>query len=96
MSSETMHQIIEMIESQVHSRPSPNEFEMAYQARVAIDCIKFAIKHAEQFSQPCDQMREASLHLLEALYRLERADHWFQLRSRSSKAHDANGHRGRA
>lgn len=87
MSSKTMHQILEMIESQAHCRPSPNEFEMAYQARVAIDCIKSAIRHAEQFSQPCERMREATLHLLEALERLERSDRRFQLRSRS-KAHD--------
>ena len=71
MSSQTMHEIIEMIEAQAHFRPSPIEFEMAYQARVAIDCIRFAIKHVEQFSQPCDQIREASLQLLEALERLD-------------------------
>ena len=80
MSSQTMHEIIEMIAAKAQSRPSPIEFEMAYQARVAIDCIRFAIKHGEQFSQPCDQMREASLHLLEALDRLERADRRFQAR----------------
>jgi hypothetical protein len=41
MSSEAMHQILEQIEADVQSRPSPIEFEMAYQARVAIDRIKF-------------------------------------------------------
>ena len=82
MNSEIMHQIIEMIESEVHSRPSPTEFEMAYQARVAADRIRFAIKHAGQFSNPCGQMREASLQLLEALDRLESLDHRFQARSR--------------
>ena len=82
MSSEIMHQIIEMIESEVLSRPSPLEFEMAYQARVAIDRIKTAIKQAEQFSKPCDEMRQASLRLLEALDRLERIDRRFQVRSR--------------
>lgn len=83
MSSEMMHQILEMIESEAYLRPSPTEFEMAYQARVAIDRIKFAIKHAEQFSKPCDQMREASLQLLEALERLEHLDRRFQARSRN-------------
>jgi hypothetical protein len=78
MNSEIMHQIVEMMESEAHSRPSPIEFEMAYQARVAIDRIRFAVKHAEQFSKPCDQMREASLHLLEALDRLECLDRRFQ------------------
>ncbi len=52
MSSETMHQIIEIVEAGVRSRPSSTEFEMAYQTRVAIDRIKFAIKHMEQFSDP--------------------------------------------
>ena len=47
---------------------------MAYQARVAIDRIKFAIKHAEQFAVPCDAMREAGLQLLDALERLEALD----------------------
>src|ERR1039457_2530657 len=82
MSSDIMHEIIEMMESEAHSRPSPMEFEMAYQARVAMDRIRFAIKHADQFSQPSDQMREASLQLLEALDRLEYLDRRFQVRSR--------------
>ena len=82
MNSNIMHQIVEMIESEVHSRPSPIEFEMAYQARVAIDRIKSAIKQAEQFSTPCGQMRDASMQLLEALERLELLDRSFQLRSR--------------
>ena len=82
MSTETMQQIIDMIESAVHSRPAPIEFEMAYQARVAMDRIRFALKHAEQFSKPCVQLREASVQLLEALDRLECLDRRFQERSR--------------
>ena len=37
MSSETMHRIVELIESSAQSGPSPIEFEMAYQTRIAID-----------------------------------------------------------
>lgn len=77
-----MHEIVEMIESEAHSRPSPMEYEMAYQARVAMDRIRFAIKHADQFSTPSGQMRDASMQLLEALERLELLDRSFQLRSR--------------
>jgi hypothetical protein len=33
MKSEIVHQIVETIEAEVRSRPSPLEFEMAYQAR---------------------------------------------------------------
>ena len=85
MSSEAMHQILEQIEADVHSRPSPIEFEMAYQARVAIDRIKFAIKHTEQFVPRADAIREAGLQLLDALERLESVDRRFQQRSRSRR-----------
>jgi len=43
MSSEAVHQIVETIEDEVNSRPSAVEFEMAYQARVAIDRIRFEL-----------------------------------------------------
>jgi len=76
-----MHQIVEIIEAEVRSRPSAVEFEMAYQARIAIDRIKFAIRHTEQFSKPCIHMREAGLQLLDALERLESLDRRFQIRS---------------
>jgi len=76
-----MRQIVETIEADVQSRPSAIEFEMAYQARVAIDRIKFAIMHADQFGKPCDAMREAGMQLLDALQRLESLDRRFQARS---------------
>ena len=82
-----MRQIVETIEADVQSRPSAIEFEMAYQARVAIDRIKFAIKHAEQFARPCETMREIGLELLDALERLEALDRRFQARSRMSISH---------
>lgn len=84
-----MHQIVEVIEAEIRSRPSAIEFEMAYQARIAIDRIKFAIRHTEQFSKPCIHMREAGLQLLDALERLESLDRRFQIRSRC--AVDRNG-----
>jgi hypothetical protein len=76
-----MRQIVETIEADVLSRPSAIEFEMAYQARIAIDRIKFAIKHADQFGKLCDAMREAGMQLLDALQRLESLDRRFQARS---------------
>jgi hypothetical protein len=87
MSSGIMHQIVEALEAEVQTRPSPIEFEMAYQARVAIDRIKFAIKHTEQFARPCDTMREVGMQLLDALERLESLDRRFQARSRLSSPH---------
>jgi len=81
-----MHQVSEIMEDEVNSRPLPIEFEMAYQARVAIDRIRFAIKHMEEFAPHTDAMREAGLQLLDALERLERVDRRFQHRSRNSSA----------
>jgi len=83
MSSEAVHQIIESIEDDVNSRPSAVEFEMAYQARVAIDRIRFAIKYTEHFVPRSEQMREAGMQLLDALQRLETLDRRFQVRSRN-------------
>jgi hypothetical protein len=77
-----MRQILQTIEDGVNSRPSAIEFEMAYQARVAIDRIRFAIKHTEQFVPCTDQTRQAGLQLLDALERLETVDRRFQERSR--------------
>ncbi len=85
MSSEAMHQMLEQIEADAQSRPSPIEFEMAYQARVAIDRIKFAIKHTEQFAPRTDTIREAGLQLLDALERLESVERRFQQRSRAGR-----------
>jgi hypothetical protein len=83
MSSAIMHQIVKTIEHVANSMPSAVEFEMAYQARVAIDRIRFAIKHIEQFGPRSDQMRDAGLQLLDALQRLETVDRRFQERSRT-------------
>ena len=83
MSSDALHEFLETVEAEVQSRPTPNEFEMAYQARVAIDRIRFAIKHTEQFGPRTDQMREAGLQLMDALDRLQAVDRRFQTRSRS-------------
>lgn len=82
MTSETMREFLSEIEAELALRLSSIEFEMAYQARVAVDRIKFAIKHTEQFAPRTEQMREAELQLLDALERLETVDRRFQQRSR--------------
>src|SRR5215831_2015289 len=87
MRSEIMRQIVETIEADVQARPSAMEFEMAYQVRVAVDRIRFAIRHADQFGKPCDAMREAGMQLLDALQRLEALDRRFQARSRIVTSH---------
>ena len=94
MSSEAMQEFLQTVEAEVQSRPTPSEFEMAYQARVAIDRIRFAIKHTEQFGPRTDQMRETGVQLLDALQRLETEDRRFQERSRfCARARDAKSDR---
>ena len=86
MNSELLHQVLDMMEREVRSKPSLSEFELAYQARVAIDRIRFAIKHAEQFGKHSHEMREAGLQLLDALDRLEWAERRFEQRFRRVSA----------
>jgi hypothetical protein len=47
-----MRRVIEIVEAEVRSRPSSNEFEMTFQARVAIGRIRFAIQDEERFRRP--------------------------------------------
>jgi hypothetical protein len=104
MSAEAMREFLEIVEAEVQSRPTATEFEMAYQARVAMDRIRFAIKHTEQFGPRTDQMRETGLQLLDALGRLESAERSFQRRFRAAvgspdggaRSHFQNGKPGHA
>ena len=91
MSSEMMYQIPQTIEEEMNSRPSAIEFVMAYHARVAMDRIRFAIKHTEQFAPRTDPMREVGLRLLDALERLQTVDRRFQERSRILTPTRSNG-----
>jgi hypothetical protein len=88
MKSELAEEIFALIEARSPARPTPMEFEMAYQARVAMDRIRFAIKHTEQFGPRTEPMREAGLQLLDALQRLETADRRFQVRSQVTRVRD--------
>jgi len=77
------------------------EFEMAYQVRIAVDRIRFVIRHADQFGKPCDAIRAAGMQLLDPLQRLEALDRRFQARSGVASSHtngnsrEANAHAGR-
>jgi hypothetical protein len=88
MKSELAEEILQLIEARSHA-PSPTEFEMAYQVRVAIDRIRFAIKHTERFAPGTDQMRDVGLQLLDALHRLEAVDRQFLVRSRLASGTEA-------
>src|SRR4051794_38283424 len=74
MKSEVLQEFVAMIEADAQLRPSPGEFEMAYQARVAIDRIRFAIKATESTREHPEELREAGMQLLDALDRLEAAE----------------------
>jgi hypothetical protein len=82
MNSQLVREVLDKIEADVRSKPSAAEFEMAYQARVAIDRIRFAIKQTEQAGGRSEQIREAGMQLLDALDRLESVERRFQQRSR--------------
>jgi hypothetical protein len=79
-----------IVETEIRGRPSVAEFEMAYQARVAADRIRFAIKQLEQSISSQSLASEASLQLVDALDRLETADRHFQERFRSKTRNDAS------
>ena len=88
MASEMTQKILEMIEAEAYSRPTPVEYELAYQARVAIDRIRFAIQHTEKFAPHTDHMREAGLQVLDALDLLQSPERRFQRRFRPHTAND--------
>ena len=82
MKPEIVQEFVAMVEADAQSRPSLGEFEMEYQARVAIDRIRFAIKATESTKERTDQLREAGMQFLDALDRLEVAERRFQDRWR--------------
>lgn len=82
MSSKVMDQIKEIIDAKAQMRPTPMEFELAYQARVAMDKVRFAIRHREQWVPGPLGTVEVSLQFADTLDGLEAADRHFQKRFR--------------
>jgi hypothetical protein len=80
MTTEFADKVFSIVESIIQRRTNPVEFEVAYQARVAINHIRFAIKVTEHSADQPDLLREARFQLLEALSRLEAADRGFKRR----------------
>lgn len=89
--SELAKEVFALVEAKFPSRTTPVEFELAYQARVAMDQIRFAIKHTEQFAPRTEQMQEAGMQLLDALQRLETAERGFQEQSRRTQNFQSAG-----
>jgi hypothetical protein len=74
MNSELLHQVVEMIEAEGQARRSGMEFDMAYQARVAIDRIKLAVKRSEQGGGQPDQMRDSGARGRRPMVRISNKD----------------------
>ncbi|HWF48112.1 MAG TPA: hypothetical protein VG168_13975 [Bryobacteraceae bacterium] len=89
--SELAKEVFALVEAKFLSRTTLVEFELAYQARVAMDRIRFAIKHTEQFAPRTEQMQEAGMQLLDALQRLETAERGFQEQSRRTQNFQSAG-----
>jgi hypothetical protein len=84
--SELAREVLSIVEAKLFDRPSPTEFEMAYQVRIAIERIRFAIKITEKTRVDSVEGYEAGLQLLDALDRLESIDRRFRESSRLSQA----------
>jgi hypothetical protein len=86
MRSDLADEFRRLLENEVESRPSSMCFELAYQARIAIDRIRFAITQIEKIGSRLDVSGEACIQLLDALDRLKGADLNFQRHFRRSMA----------
>ncbi len=82
MDTKFLQRVLSTVKAHLESRPSPSDFELAYQARAACDRIRFAIKNTEACVAHSPQVREASVQVLDALDRLESAERHFQDRFR--------------
>ncbi len=80
MNPDPAHEINELLDAAAQSRPCSAEFEVAYQSRVVMDRIRFAIRVTDQTPPKPDQLREAGIQLLDALDRLGGIDRKFQAR----------------
>jgi hypothetical protein len=78
MPSEMIRQVLRMIDARGSFASVAVDYELAYQARVAIDQIRFAIRRTEEFAPRTDQLREDGLQLLDALDRLQSTEHGFR------------------
>jgi hypothetical protein len=79
-SSELAKEVCSIVEAKILGRPSAAEFEMTYQARIAMDQIRFPITQVEKHMPGKEFASETSLQVVDALDRLESADRHFRER----------------
>ena len=65
-------------QSLLRTRQAAFTFEFAYQARFAVERIRFAIRQTDQLAAHHPGLQEAGMQLLDALDRLETAERHFQ------------------
>jgi hypothetical protein len=78
MNKELAKEVFDLLETEFKFESSSPAFELAYQARIAIDRIRFVIRQTESLLSQSAPGREAGLQLLDALDRLQSAESHFQ------------------
>ncbi len=76
--SEFARKMVSMVRQAQPRTTGAPDFEMAYQAKVAAERIRFAIRQLDEESRRVAQIRDAAMQLLDALERLESVDRRFQ------------------
>lgn len=82
--AEFARKVYAMVNNGTPTQSTSINFEMAYQARVATDRIRFAIRQIDTMAGDAEELREANLQLLDALDRLQSAEGRFQESFRGS------------
>ena len=90
--AEVLGEFVAMIEANAETRVCASEYEMAYQVRVALAQIRFAIKALDSTQDETGQLHHAAMQLLDAYDRLQSAEQNFQIRWRETKAKDTGVH----
>jgi hypothetical protein len=90
--------VAHLTRSLLRTRQTASTFEFAYQARLAVERIRFAIRQTDQLAANQPVLQDVGMELLDALDRLETADRHFQESFRMgfcrSKALDSTNGRG--
>ncbi|HEX4227736.1 MAG TPA: hypothetical protein VHZ07_03635 [Bryobacteraceae bacterium] len=89
--SELGEEVYSIVEARIRSIPSPVEYEIAYQARIAAEKIRFAITLIERVCDHTTETEEAQMQLLGALDRLDSVDRKVQERTCACKKDSPNG-----
>ena len=85
MTAKPFARLLSIINGQNTAHLAPVHFELAYQARLSVEKIKFVIKQLDSSNQDA-RTQESILQLLDVLDRLQSADQHFQDQFRSRRA----------